>query len=70
MCVCITGERNDNDLAIGGLLTAFACFISIHIMTYFHEDVVDTECGSEWLGLLIAVIIGGVQSKFNEFLDN
>lgn len=69
-CVRITGERNDNDLVVGAMLTGVACFISIYIMTYFHEDVVETVCTDDWLGVIIAVIIGGVQSKFNEFLDN
>lgn len=69
-CVRISGERNDNDLVVGAMLTGVACFIAIYIMTYFHEDVVDIVCGGEWLGLLVAVIIGGVQSKFNEFLDD
>lgn len=69
-CVRITGDREGNDLVIGALLTALSCFITIYIMTFFHADVVDSICGGGWIGMLIAIFIGGYQSRNNEFIDD
>jgi len=70
--VRLSGQRHDNKLAIiGGLFTALSCVLALFLICFFNDgSFIGTITDGAWISMVIAIIIGAVQAKNNEFIDN